>query len=124
MVKDRGVWDWEAPLGEALGGGRRGGFRVRWGRRVMGRGRGRGRVRLLVGGGWWGWRRRRWSGERREWERGSVGGGGADNGLGAVAKEAAGEEWARRGLELWVLRFHGDFLKSKESGECREGEER
>ena len=33
MVKDRGVWEREAPLGEALGGGRRGGFRVRWGRR-------------------------------------------------------------------------------------------
>ena len=50
VVKDGGVREGEAPLGEALGGGGGGGFRVRWGRRW------RGRVRLVVGGG-----------GRREW---------------------------------------------------------
>ena len=30
-----------------------------------------------------------------------------------MAKEAAGEEWARRTLQLWMLRFHGGLMTKK-----------
>lgn len=58
--------------------------------------------------------RRRW---RREVEGGVVRGGGADDGLSAVAEKSTGEERARCALELW-MRFHGNcrFPNSRLNG--------
>ena len=56
---------------------------------------------VLVGRWWWWWRWRR-RGEGEGWGVEGVAGG-AEDGLGAVAEEAAGE---KLGLELWLMGFH------------------